>query len=431
MPQSIHAIIQESSDWLVGEQDDSGGWGERKSSYTNALNTAEVILALLQTNPLPVESIRKGTDFLLAHQHDGDEESGAWMRQVHRDQEVIEVPDIIRTCFAIQALSRARFDPKGTEAVARGIQWLLGRRLPDGGWGFSRGSSSAYMPTALTLLTLITSCGKEAGDELFGSIQKGFEFLLDNFHNTDGSFGRAPELVVPHTIYGVLLLKAAMCRRDLGKHLNPQDLASLLDNAKAWLIKNAAKAKQINEETFRIDKEKGIGNYRFRYMTDALLVQAFEDTDASEVIAIAEAISANLDDRKAPGGGFYGDRVSTWATAKVLSGLHVIKSLKLEPIPIPPPPPPSPVVPDPTREWRWQRVVQAVSFAFVAIMIPVTVYLKVNDKLDFMSTTFFGFLLLVVLLLAGRIDGPGFQVILKDFWEAIRPHRPNVGGKTS
>jgi prenyltransferase beta subunit len=405
MPQAIQPVIQESSHWLVGEQDSSGGWGERAGSKPNALNTAEVILALLETEPRLDVPILKGTEFLLVHQARDTEDAGAWMRQIPRaDNAILEVPDIIRTCFAIQALNRARLDPVGRAAVARGVQWLLGLQLPDGGWGFSRGSSSAYMPTCLALLTLIATCGERAC-ELGPQIRRGFDSLMANFHNGDGSFGRNPELVVPHTIYAVLLLTAAGSCHDLGTFLNQQDLTRLLENAKAWLIANTAKAKKVNEETYCIDPGTGVGNYRFRYMTDALLVQAFKDAAASDAVsAIAETLTDNIDKLKAPEGGFYGDRVSTWATAKILSGLQVAKSM-----------PPA---------LRKRKQNEKITFAMLGanvLMFLGSIYLTVGDKLSAEM------LLLVVLfvtsnmLLANKIMGGDFMAIVKQLLHLREP----------
>lgn len=402
MSQSIHAIIQESSDWLVGEQDVCGGWGERKGSKPNSLNTAEAILALLKTEPPPSDSIAQGVAYLLRHQVKDKENAGAcWMREIQHDHDIVEVPDIIRTCFAIQALSRACNAPAERELVKQGVQWLLGRQLPDGGWGFSRGSSGSYMPTCLALFTLITACGKRACEH-GEQIRKGFASLRANFLNMDGSFGRHPELVVTHTIHAVLLLKAALNCQELGTFLNPHDLAALLDKAKNWLLANATTMKQVNEETFRIDPDKGIGNYRFKYMTDALLVQAFEDT--KDLGKVSKVVTDTLDKRKAPGGGFYGDRVSTWATAKVLSGLQIVKALPSE-----------------VRKRKQNEGITFAALGVIVIMILGTIYLAAVDRL---SAELFSLFVLFVsgdMLLANKITGGEFMAILKKLLHLPEP----------
>jgi hypothetical protein len=253
------------------------------------------------------------------------------------------------------------------------------------------------MPTCLALLTLITSCG-EGVCEYGPAIQKGFDFLVGDFHNEDGSFGRNPALVMPHTIYAVLFLKAAKKTNALWAHLNPHRISSFLDKGTQWLLENADRARQVTEETFRIDPDKGPGNYRFRYMTDALLVQALKETGrAEEVEPIMEAMAGSIDARKAPGGGFYGDRVSTWATAKVLSGLRVAAML-----------------PPARRKRKKNRDIALGAMGIIVLMLAATVYLALVDKLSLTVLLFFVLFVISTMLLANKITGGDFKVILTE-----------------
>jgi squalene cyclase len=128
-------MTRHAARWLLREQDPSGGWGEREGLTPNTLNTAEVIISLLEADAIEpgATQIQKAVGFFARHQHD----SGAWCREVRLEDDGIALgPDLLRTALAVQALIKAGRST-GDEPVRGAIAWLLSRQHADGGWSFS------------------------------------------------------------------------------------------------------------------------------------------------------------------------------------------------------------------------------------------------------------------------------------------------------
>src|SRR5208283_4602148 len=103
-------VIGRAVKWLVKNQDaHNGGWPEHSGKPVSILNTAEAIIALRDGEMQSGDKrVLKGIRFLLDHQAQEGEDSGAWQREVEGpDGEVTPIPDIVRTAFAVEALVKA------------------------------------------------------------------------------------------------------------------------------------------------------------------------------------------------------------------------------------------------------------------------------------------------------------------------------------
>jgi squalene cyclase len=163
-----------ATDFLLQAQNADGGWGYRVRGLSYVEPTAAVLLASSDSNG-------RARDFLLSLQHaDGgwgiaamDAESG-WM-----------------TAWAVRAL--ADF-PDARDAVARGVNWLIGAeglRVTNAadrakiaetlkidstlrGWAWQRGDAAWVHPTALAILALIA-----AGQRNEPRVRDAIAYLLD------------------------------------------------------------------------------------------------------------------------------------------------------------------------------------------------------------------------------------------------------------
>ena len=127
----ITEIINNAARWLEQQQDkESRGWGERRGGHVNVLNTAEAMIALIDSGicHAGTSSIRGAVDFLLKHQTLDGQDAGSWPRELTTDEaKIIDIPDLVRTSHAIQALIKAG---KGIDEgpVQMALVWLLARR---------------------------------------------------------------------------------------------------------------------------------------------------------------------------------------------------------------------------------------------------------------------------------------------------------------
>ncbi len=213
----ISEIIARGGQWLEQQQDkESKGWGERRGSHANVLNTAEAMIALIDSGTCNAgsSSIRGAAGFLLEHQTLNGQDAGSWPRELTADSgETIEIPDLVRTTYAIQALIKAGkgiADPP----VKLALDWLLARRNETThGWGYARGKTEALMPTCFALSALLEAFDAQSG-AYQAEITSGLHFLVNTYFNTGGSevhgsFGETGPLQGVHTIYAALVLQIA------------------------------------------------------------------------------------------------------------------------------------------------------------------------------------------------------------------------------
>ncbi|MBV5328423.1 MAG: hypothetical protein JZU65_12450, partial [Chlorobium sp.] len=107
----ITKIINTAGEWLLKQQDrKSGGWADRPGGHVNTLNTAEVMIALIDSGICTAGSgaIQQANQFLLKHQTSEGQDRGSWPREVVMEQSLtVYIPDLVRTSFSIQALIKA------------------------------------------------------------------------------------------------------------------------------------------------------------------------------------------------------------------------------------------------------------------------------------------------------------------------------------
>lgn len=126
--------IANSARWLSSLQEaETGGWGEYEGSHANDLNTAEAVLALLDSGAYAAdEAVRKGADYLARFQlgagsDAGPRNEGAWARRVLNDHGgERHLPDTIRSGFALLALYRAG-RTVDLPYMRKGLDWLVTR----------------------------------------------------------------------------------------------------------------------------------------------------------------------------------------------------------------------------------------------------------------------------------------------------------------
>ena len=88
MSGSVNNAISSATDWLLKSQNKAGGWAERSGKEVSTLNTAEVIIAVLEGGRVAPgdKHIQNGVKFLKAHQCQQELDTGAWMREFHDSQ---------------------------------------------------------------------------------------------------------------------------------------------------------------------------------------------------------------------------------------------------------------------------------------------------------------------------------------------------------
>jgi hypothetical protein len=321
---AVEGLIEKSTERLFRQQDgETGGWAERHGICPSTLNTAEAIIALLDSggaSPGNVK-IQKGATFLEEKQNPT---TGAWPRNyhvIHGENRLI--PDPIRTSCAIQALLKTgrRIDSKSIE---NGINWLISIKNSDNGWGYRPEAPTKILPSCFSLLALIEA-HSDGMSKCEQPIKDGLQLLIEKFFNKNsGSFGTSEDkLEATHTIYAVLVLQAARKKSQISGYLS-QEKKSL-----QWLLENQSKARRLVEEIIEIDAEpSGEGNYGFLFMTEPLLIRVLISSEFKEhrESRLARNAMINFGDKMDDNGGFYGHRVFSWSTSQVLCGLGVAKS---------------------------------------------------------------------------------------------------------
>ncbi len=185
----IEGAIERATRWLQGMQSSDGGWGAFDAENTRALarqlpflDFGEVIdepsadvsahslemLAVLGLLETP--AARRGVRWLLAQQERGGSWFGRW-----------GINHVYGTGAAVPALVAAGVDPR-EPSIRRAVEWLLAHQNDDGGWGedprsydderwIGRGPSTASQ-TGWALLAL------HAAGERSEAVQRGIDWLV-------------------------------------------------------------------------------------------------------------------------------------------------------------------------------------------------------------------------------------------------------------
>ncbi|MCW5200236.1 terpene cyclase/mutase family protein [Desulfobulbus sp. F4] len=333
----IEDMLNKAATWLLNQQDKhTGGWSPYYGGAVSALNTAEVIVALLDIdrdrytyNP----QVSKGLDFLEASRCDKGENKGAWLRSVPRaDEKVTPQPDIIRTSFAIQALIRTG---RGlNQAAQEGLDWIIKvRNAQEAGWGYRQSDPVSIMSTCFALLSLIDATKRGVRDYT-NIIDSGVRCLI-KFRDSSGSFStledRQKRLEAMHTIYVILVFQAI---RD--NQIEILDVSNKEEDALDWLMNNSKVALDILEDRIAIDGIDGCTNYNFLYLADTLITQVMRNAKQDkfrdlEKNTLARKALEGLMHTSSIEGGFYSPRLMSWATAKAITSL---KKSELKEFPI-------------------------------------------------------------------------------------------------
>lgn len=323
--ETLRECTSRAAEWLASIQDvESGGWGEYKGAHTNSLNTAEAVLALVESGRSHAgdDNLQRAADYLINQQLD-QKDHGAWAREVLKGENVIFVPDVVRTSFALLALNTAG-KPPSDNAVSIGIQWLARCQNPDGGWGYTRSQNSSLFPTCLALQALLRmhrAAPATSEQSLKDKIEFGIRHLGTACKNPDGSFGKQPWLIIPHTLHVIRTLKLAN-RQGFG--VDSTDLRRATD----WLSRHEdGLALWSNEIIMLGDEKESSWNYTFTHVTPALFLSAFA-TDLSEIDPLAkQALLIIHDNVDRESSGFAAKRAVSWATAKCVLGLTAVSDV--------------------------------------------------------------------------------------------------------
>ncbi|MBK8176369.1 MAG: TIR domain-containing protein [Rhodospirillales bacterium] len=331
--QAIDAISRELScdsrravDWLGNLQEDKGdavgGWGQFGNDDANSLNTAEVVLALVECggDALVIES---GLAFLVRQQMSDDDgdfpgHGGAWGRRPkRRPHQDFRVPDTVRTCHALMALiagGRGSDAPAARTAVNRLLKCQTGGRC--GGWAFrpSADFPPKVFPTSLALCALLTARdtdGDVRSERGIRAIKCGVRYLQGEAKG--GHFGNDEACKVAHTIHA---LRALGLARKTG-------FADLIDDdqvsrSEAWLADQGDDLARFSHEWIDLAGESGdkAFNYQYTHYTPALFISAFAAELAPDDPAVRICAEAILRNRDPLDHGFSAMRSLSWATAK-------------------------------------------------------------------------------------------------------------------
>ncbi len=409
----LREVKQRAGQWLLKNQDVSGGWAERPGKIPSALNTAESMIALIDAGLVEAgdKQIQAAMGFLLKHKRsEAGPDHGAWPREFQAEGggPVRMIPDILRTAFAIEALIKAG-RAVDAELVKESVQWLLATQNTgdvDQGWGYRRDVTSSITTTCYALLALLEA-HRAGATQCRPSIERGLAYLVDRCRNDDGSFGTQGPLIALHTVCAALVLQTAR-RQELGNVRSVNSEKAALE----WLRRNPDSANRLVEEQILIDAQPGgAGNYGFLFMTDSLVLRALMGSVHVEHhhCELANSALLALKDRwDNSGGGFYGPRVFSWSTAKALSALSDISVQEF---------------PErkPEREPGF-TVGQIVMVAFALLLLGSVLYLTVLKSFELLHAVFFSVLILA-LLLASRLIGE------KTFAELFSGLFGTLGGK--
>lgn len=404
-PPSVEEVIEQSAGWLLRQQDAAtGGWGERHGKRSSVLNTAESVIALLDSRAVEPgdRRIRRALEYLGREQVADGPDRGAW-RRVLEHPGAAAPADIVRTAFAVEALVKGGTTPTD-EPAAAAVEWLLrAERQPDGGWAYGAGASVGVTPTCFVLGALLAA--HRAGDERCrGPIERGLALLTGRFRNDECSFGERGPLEAVQTIYAVLVLQEAR-RQHIGSYLEEER------SALRWLRHYATDPLRLVEERVAIDPD-GHADYDFLFMANTLVLRALMGSvdEADRESQLARSALLNLHHKIHASGGVYGDRVFTWSTAKAISALVTARAEFAEMPSAAPEPPPA----------EAPALRRHLLFGFALVIAGLVTALLVLGRFTATAGIVFAFLTLAVLVGYGLISEKGFVEFggLLRFWKA-------------
>jgi hypothetical protein len=389
----LNEVIRKTSRWLIDQQcEQSGGWAERPGLPVNPLNTAEAIIALIDAGAVTAGSdqIQKGIEYLKKCQYSKQNNAGAWTRWRRVNEKTLHhVPDIIRTSFVIQALIKGGVGLHD-ESIKKALNWLVSLRNDlDGGWGSRKGVVSAVLPTCFVLMALIEAY-KAGMEEYKNMISEGLKFLIEKCHHNEGYFGDPGPLEGIQTIYAILSLQAAR-----GCQLNPY--IEKEKEAISWLLENPDKARKMVEWFVEIDSIDPGCNYSYLFMTESLLIRVLTESPYREhrKSELARDVMIDLKDRMDPSGAFYGYRIFTWATAKVLCSMSKAKQEYLK---------------FPLRRPEYSGAkVGHILMIFIMLLLCAVVFLTIHSSFELLHAGVFVILMLAALLAYDKIREKTFK----------------------
>ena len=413
MPGSVNYAVSQATEWLLKNQSRGGGWAERSGKEVSTLNSAEVIIAVLEGGcVVPGDKrIQDGVKFLKAHQCQEGPETGAWMREFHDSQgQSCKIPDLVRTSFALIALIKAGVGVED-EQVKNGVRWLLSLRKEEDGytaWGFRRGTSLDLMPSVISLLALMEAY--RAGlTECREPIEMGMKYLLERCRNNSGSFGAPGHLEAVHTIYAAMALQTAGQCKDLRCYSRRDE-----EGAIEWLLNHPNEARKLVEENILIVPKDEQGNYGFLFMTDALLIKVLMNSEFRTSKLAREALMS-LREKRVDEGGFYGYRVFSWSTAKAISALSVAVPHFQE---------------FPERQPEYVGIKSGhFILSFHVILAGMLVYLTKIGELTFGHIVIFMALMIGTLLAYGKIGEITFKELFKILVNVFKSRSGNNNNK--
>lgn len=393
----LNDVLRRSTQWLLDNQDaESGGWGDRPGAPPSTLNTAEVIIALMDGNAVAPGDVRikKAAKYLTRHQLENDPDRGAWPREITTaDGGLNKVPDILRTSCAIEALIKSGV-AVGEQPVKIAVEWLLDMQNDMGGWGHSRGGNAAITPTCFTLRALCVA--HRAGlRECEEALSKGLKLLVEkgNFRHNDGSFGEG-RLKAVHTTYAAFVLQSA----DICK-VSPYSAEK--EAAIKWLLSHPNKARKLEEEMIAIDPKTGKGNYGYLFMADSLLLQVLASSNQPDHYNSKAANDAlmSIAEKQDVCGGFYGYRVFSWSTSKIISALGAARLHYQK-------------FPERQPEHSMTRVLWPI-IGIAVLFSAIFLFLSLKNEFQWIHTVFLIFMMLAVLLAGGLIGEATFVNLAK------------------
>jgi hypothetical protein len=174
------------------------------------------------------------------------------------------------------------------------------------------------------------------------------------------------------------------------------------DEAIEWLLENPAVASKWVEERILVipedPQEKQLANYDFLYMTDALLVKILLESNIRYLKPARAAIIQLDKNRNNEEGGFYGNRMLSWSTAKAISALSVAAQ-HFEDFPVMDP--------------EYVGVKTGNFILIFAIMLAgAGVYMAMYSNFTSLLASFFMALMLATLLAYGKIGPKTFKELI-------------------
>ena len=404
MSQLTDQMIQ-SAAWLRTAQDEEGGWGETPGAeHLSSLNTAEAIIALINTDreKIGTDAVQRGVAFLRKHQASDAPDAGAWLREAKVKETKVETADVVRTGLILEALVLADIE-RSDPMITRAVDWLVEVQNDDGGWGPTRGKPTQMMPTCQALLGLLAV--HHPGGEVPPTLTRGLEYVI-GCQRDAGFFGCdeiASHLAAPHTIYGVLVLQTA---RAQGILRGSKSEEKGID----WLLASQDDAKRLVCENIELTPEN---QYDFLYVTDSLLIRVLNNSKrkADTKSLLYRASLYSVKDRIEPAhGACFGYRPFTWSTARAITGMSAAATTETTF-----PSRPAEYSVGPRVRW-WLTVAMLLILGGAAVLAFAGAF----------SAQAFGFFALVVfvLLLLSRVIGV-------DLFERLVQSVISIGGRTT